>query len=480
MKKKNKQGILLHFIGNNAKGVTGSCIYGECDNGFKFLLECGGCQEGTILENYRNNLNLVNQIKFEEIDIIFIEHSHIDHSMLVPVAITKGFKGRIICTCETKELLYPLWEDCSHIMESDCKYLTTKKGYTIEPFYLLPNVIDTMKYIDVYETSKIHNLTDNISFKLLKNNHILGACQLELYYKDNSSHLHKLLYTSDLGNTVVDKHYVSDIEYAKTANIAIFESTYGKVDRTITKQDRQEDMRNLKETIENTLFNKHGVAVMPCFSMDRSQNIITYLYELFKDDKRFENIPIILDGRLTTKITEVYEKVLNDTDKKKFEEVLNWKNLKIINDYKDTRCVMGYQEPQIILSSSGFATNGHIKEYIKKYIVHKNNTIIFSGYASPSSLSGRLREVGKKYIRIDNGNYKFNCDILVLKSMSSHMQQEQLVSYMKNMNISDEIILVHGDKESRNELKEVATQELSKCDKTTRISIAQKGMKIRF
>jgi hypothetical protein len=51
---------------------------------------------------------------------------------------------------------------------------------------------------------------------------------------------------------------------------------------------------------------------------------------------------------------------------------------------------------------------------------------------------------------------------------------------MKEMNVTDKIILVHGEKEGRDVLAQEAIEEIMKVNKTTRVVSAERNMKIEF
>jgi hypothetical protein len=161
-KKKNHDKVELYFIGNNSVGVTGSCIYGIYKDE-KFLLELGGVQDGTVLENYRANKALLDRIDFENINYIFVNHFHQDHEMLVLSAVSRGFRGKIISNHSTARMSKILWEDTCHIMDNDIKYLRKSKGMKLEPLYKTDDVAWTLDYVHEYEENIVYNLSDNIS-----------------------------------------------------------------------------------------------------------------------------------------------------------------------------------------------------------------------------------------------------------------------------------------------------------------------------
>ena len=99
---KKKKDNSIHFIGQNADDVTGSCIYLKF-NGKHILLECGLYQNNNYLDSYNINSEKFN-FKPSEIDYVFVCHTHIDHIGLIPRLIKEGFHGKIITSHATAQL----------------------------------------------------------------------------------------------------------------------------------------------------------------------------------------------------------------------------------------------------------------------------------------------------------------------------------------------------------------------------------------
>ena len=72
---------------------------------------------------------------------------------------------------------------------------------------------------------------------------------------------------------------------------------------------------------------KKSKVLIPTFSLQRTPEILTYLYDIFHEDKDFK-INIILDSPLATKLLKVYLRLLDGEEKEKLTKVLAWDNLK--------------------------------------------------------------------------------------------------------------------------------------------------------
>jgi metallo-beta-lactamase family protein len=480
-KDRNKNKVRLEFLGGNASFVTGSAILGTFNN-TNFLLELGMVQGYSELENYRANWDILNRIDFKKIDYIFINHFHCDHSGLIPHATSNGFTGKIIGTYETSRMLKPLWEDSAHIIKDTCEWLRNTKGIRAVEYYKDIHVPKTFDYVYEYSLNEIHKLTDDISFKLLPTNHVLGSCSIEIYFKDYLNKTHTLFYSSDLGNTTVDKFFVyEDIQYSKKANLAIFESTYGGNRKNpITPKMRKNDIREMKNQILYTILENQGNVLFPSFACDRQENLLVYIKQIIESDERLKDVQVYVDGKLSAKVVKVYADVLKDDQKELFDDILNWENLHVYSSYDQSKLVLSDKTPKIVFSSSGMCEAGRVKEYLKRYLPNKNNTIIFTGFAPENSIGEKIKSHEHDTVTIDKVAYQIKAKVVDLHSFSSHMQQQSLLDYMASMNCSDGFVLVHGEKEDKEILSEKLKERLLNQNKTTPVIVSKKGMVLYF
>lgn len=476
MKNKNKN-PQIKLIGNNAVDVTGSMTLVTTSKGTQILLECGMIQgDRTVEEEYRENANALTKLDLDKIKYCFLMHPHGDHGLLYPRAVAWGMTAKIITTPISAKIIKELWLDGAFINQRNSEYLSKKYKRDMPPLYTIEDVYNTLNNVYEYDYNEIYELDDEVSFCFLKNSHVLGASSLELYIKDDSGRKHKLFYSSDLGNTAIkNRPYLSDMEYCRNANLCVFESTYGDREKQITKKDRVEELKQIEDIITKHCIEYKSKVIIPCFSFSRTQEIMTVLYQIFKDDEKFKDIDFVVDSRLTKNINKVYSEVLTGEDKKLFDEVLSWKNFKIISDYQsETTKVLSDRKPMVIISSSGFCEAGHIRSYLAKYVSNDKCGLIFCGYASNQSLGGRLRS-DTKTISIDNRVYNKRIKVYVLESFSSHMQKQQLIDYICGIN-TEKVVLVHGSESAKQNLKQACDEKLSKICKTAKIVIGQKNL----
>lgn len=473
-KKKKDDGIYL--IGQNANDVTGSCIYIKY-NSKKILLECGLYQNNNYLESYNVNSEKF-KFKPSEIDYVFVGHTHVDHIGLLPRLIKEGFTGKIIASHATAQLMKPLLYNCAFILLSEANALSFKYKRDYSPIYTEDDVTKTLEYI--YEFDELHTqyiLDDIVSFKWYENSHCVGARQLQLILKDKNGVSNSILYTSDIGSLNTKNHYVSNTEVPTDFNkVTIMESTYGEPGR-INKKTRKFDLEHLRVAIE-TVTERGGTVIMPCFSFSRTQEILTNLYNMYHNtDFQYD---IVVDSILSCDICDMYSNLLSDEDLELWNKVKSWENVKFIKEKEDSLACVKSHNPKIILSSSGFCTNGRILSYLHEYLNDENSMVIFSGYTGSdnSYLSYRIKNYKEnKFIKISGDKVENKADCISLGTFSSHANRNELLTYGSKIN-TEKLVLVHGSIVAKNSLKEDLKEAISKENKTFKVVASAKDMVI--
>ena len=221
----------LSFLGGT-ETVTGSRYLIEVDQQ-RYLVDCG------LFQGYKN-LRERNRADFpvpaDTIDFILLTHAHLDHSGYVPAMIRQGFKGRILTTPGTAELLSILWPDSAHLLEEDAER-ANRKGYTkhapAKPLYDIKDVEQALQKIKTVPFGKAVELASNVSAEFQHAGHILGAAQLHMKVNNTSIH-----FSGDLGRAS-DSVMNPPAKYPGS-DILVVESTYG--DRTHPKVNPEDEL----------------------------------------------------------------------------------------------------------------------------------------------------------------------------------------------------------------------------------------------
>jgi len=480
MSKKKLKTDGIFFTGKASDDVTGSQYYirfGPC----QCLLECGLHQSSSnsYLDSYKINSEKF-KFKPSEIDFVFVAHPHIDHCGLLPRLVHEGFHGRIIATHKTAEIMKLLLINSCHILNDESKILSKQFGRNYKPIYEITDVYNTFDLIYEYDDyNQTIKLNDTVSFQWLSNSHCLGAAQLYLILSTKEK-TKKILYTSDLGALHTDNHFLPDTQIpTQFVDCVLMESTYGDEKRD-SRKTRKADLDHLKSTVE-TAIDRGGSVVFPCFSFSRTQEVLTSLYDLFGTDSFF-NKTVLVDSKLSCDVSKAYNSLLDDADLDDWQKVYNWKNVKFVSEKDESDLWLADNSPKIIISSSGFCTNGRIVKYLKKYIADPNSIIVFSGYTgdNPSYLSYRVKNYrDHKFISINKLKIPNKADCISLTTFSSHANSTDLIKFGSSLN-TNKLVLVHGTAESKSALAKRLKEAISNNNKTYRVVMAFRGMVVHL
>jgi metallo-beta-lactamase family protein len=322
---KRKKEISVEVVGGNAEGVTGSCTKIEFFNR-TILFELGMIQDNsTILGNYRDNCAIFNKIKAKKVEMVIIGHFHQDHIGLIPMLFSRGNKDvKIIAPKDSTSILKEMWTDSAFINARDVENLNRKGDKSYTPLYTQTEVDMALKNIVEIEIGNIVNIDENIAIRYTPAGHILRSCQTELYI-NGGSRTRKILFTSDLGNQMIEdrKVFVEKFEPVISANITFVESTYGKRKGSMTKKDIELDKQKMKSVIDQYCVDNNHRVLVPTFSLDRMPFILWELYQIYGDDNNFR-VPILVDSPLANRLLDCYSSILDGEAKQKFDEMMSW------------------------------------------------------------------------------------------------------------------------------------------------------------
>jgi metallo-beta-lactamase family protein len=472
-----KDKIICQVIGGNAEGVTGSCTEIQF-NGKNILFECGLIQDGhTVLANYKENKHQLEKIKPKNIDYIIIGHCHIDHIGLIPALYSMGCKAKIIMPERSSFIFYEMLLDCAYINARDVETLMRKSDRIINPLYTIKDVEITMTYIKEIQANEIFKIEEGISIRYIPSGHVISGYQAELFF-EKDGHTKKVFFTSDIGNPLTEEYHIFANHFEKVlkSNIVIAESTYSSRLRGMVKKDLYTDLEKMKSVVTQYCIDSKHRVLIPSFSFDRTPFILWDLYTLFKDSEA--EFKVVIDSPLANRLLDGCVNCIDDSVKDKYIEMMSWDRLVRITDPEDSKAAVQDKSPKVILSASGMLTAGRSVKWVQNILQNPNDCIMFVGYAGADTLAYKIKNgSSKKSITINGVSCRNRCQIIDLKSFSSHMQRQQLIDYYKQMNC-EKIYLVHGDKEDKLTLKEDLEKELSECGKTTRIIAVNKSTKI--
>lgn len=428
----------LQFVGG-AGTVTGSCFYLQI-NEIKFLVECGMHQG--------NGSDEINRRPFpfpiQEIDYILVTHAHMDHSGLLPKAVKDGFKGRVIATPATRDLLEPMLYDSAAIQESDASWATKKRmrlgAEPVEPLYTSADVAGLLPHFDLKPYGKVFHLGSGVRGRFIDAGHILGSATLELWFQDSEKEK-KIVFSGDIGNK--ENLVIRDPAFASEADYVVMESTYGnRLHRPL-----KESIDELAAAIRTT-FKRGGNVYIPSFAVGRAQDLIFIINNLVRQGRLYK-IDVYLDSPLAEEVTRVYTshpECLDEAAVKLFtarqqDYSMRMHFVKTIEESMKLNHIRG---GSIIIAGSGMCDGGRIKHHFKHNLWRSDCGVIFVGYQANSTLGRRIVD-GARTVNVLGEEVMVKAHIYTINGFSAHADQKELLEWLSAFKDSPKVFVVHGE-----------------------------------
>lgn len=405
----------------------------------RVLVDCG------LFQGYKN-LRERNRDDFpvpaDTIDYILLTHAHLDHSGYVPAMIRQGFKGKILCTTGTAELLSIMWPDSAYLLQEEAER-ANRKGYTkhspATPIYTLAEVERALQLIQTVGFNKRVDLGSNISAEFHHAGHILGAASLQLRVNETSIH-----FSGDLGRT--DDPLMNPPAKYAGSDILVVESTYG--DKSHPKVDSAQELRDgIKPILE-----RGGTVVIPAFAVGRTQALMLHIWRLMERGE-IPKVPVYVNSPMAKNATEMYHRHQEEhrVDTSEFEAM--YEVARMVQTVEESKELNENKAAKIIIAASGMMTGGRVLHHVKAFGTDPRNAIVITGYQAGGT-RGRLLAEGSKTLRIFGQDVEITAQVIQLQSMSGHADSDQVLAWMKTADTKPKMTYVtHGEPAASDRLR---------------------------
>ena len=436
----------LSFLGA-ARQVTGSCFLLE-ENGQKILIDCGMSQGPDLFE--RQTLSVFPP----DIDCVLLTHAHIDHSGLLPLLCSSGFRGVIHTTSATKRLCDIMLRDAGHIQEMETEWDNKKamrnNEELSEPLYTVQDAENAMEFFRTHEYDEEFAIGNgNIIVKFCDAGHILGSAHIVLRYVENGEEK-TIVFSGDIGNA--HRPMINNPSIIKHADYVIMESTYGDRDH-----EQQIDSVATLANIFRETFAKGGNVVIPSFAVGRTQELLYFIRQIKERNlvKKFPRFKVYLDSPLAIEATNIFENMGKQYyDKEALELIkkginpISFPDLYLSVTSEESKMINEENEPCVIISASGMCEAGRIRHHLKHNLWREECTILFVGYQVIGTLGFSIM-TGARKVKIQQEEIAVNAKILTLSNSSAHADRTQLISWLGNLEEPPKrVFLVHGQERS--------------------------------
>jgi len=436
----------LYFYGG-AKVVTGANYLLEFAK-TKILVDCGMFQGDDELEELNFEPFAYNP---KDIDYVFITHSHLDHCGRLPKLVKDGFKGKIICTPPTRDLMAVALIDSAHLINDEAR----RRG--LKPLYTEDDVKKMISLCQGYDYGQKIKLKPNFTFRIKDAGHILGSSIYEMWINDDGKKK-KICFTGDLGNPPTP--LLRPTEKIDQTDYLVIESAYG--DRV--HEDRKERKDILERTIEQAITQK-AVLMIPSFAMERTQELLYELNNLIENNM-IPKLPIFIDSPLAIKLTEVYKKHQKYFNKKaryiinSGDDIFAFSGLNFTPTKQESKDILFIKPPKIIIAGSGMSTGGRILFHEKEYLNNPNNIFLIVGFQVEGTLGRKILD-GEPVVHILGETIKNKVTVKAIGGYSAHADQKQLFDFVSKVKKPiKNIFIVQGERKAAEAFKRLVRNKL--------------------
>ncbi len=279
-----------------ARQVTGTAHLLEI-NGHRILLDCGLFDSNRLDPDSPNR-----RFDFEprDLDAVIVSHAHNDHIGRLPCLIRERYRGPIITTAATGDILSVMLRDSARIQREDVRNAHLRNQYAaepIEPLFELMDVEFVVEQLTRLPYSEPREVVPGVALTFHDAGHILGSAIVQLDFEEGGRR-RRFVFTGDLGRR--NMGLLPDPTVVRDIDVLVTESTYGN--RELDPYDRL--MKQLHAIVARATRLRSKI-VIPAFSLGRTQRMVYCLQELFAMHK-VRPIPVYVDSPLALRLTDIH------------------------------------------------------------------------------------------------------------------------------------------------------------------------------
>ncbi len=425
----------IKFLGAT-RTVTGSNFLVEADD-VKFLVDMGMYQGPTVEERNFEPLDF----NPEEIDFVLLTHAHLDHTGLLPKLFRHGYRGDVYATLHTAQIAEIIMRDSAKIQENNyAEGIPWKFSKRVELVYDAKDADDAVHALKVVNYDEEFEPVPGVKVTARVAGHILGAATYEVEYNGKV-----VVFSGDIGRLNQDLIEGFDTNYKREVDYVLMESLYGGETHPNRAESVNELVRIIKETIE-----RGGTAYIPCFAVQRTQEILNDLKLAKQGGALPEDLPVWLDSPMAQRVTDIYSAALDHSQESNF----NFPGLGFVRHHRKSQ-KLSKKRGQVVIAGSGMAEGGRILMHIMNNISDEKNSFIFVGYQAEKTLGRALIE-GETQVEVDETQVQVKAGIYHLRGFSAHGDTNDYVHWLKRYNTPrlKKTFLIHAEMDRADRMRD--------------------------
>jgi len=388
--------------------------------------------------------------------------------------VREGYKGKIYCTQATAEIAQIILLDAAKIQEEDAAFKAKRhrregrRGpYPEIPLYTIEDAEAVEPHFSAVEYLRCVGINSNVDGCYYEAGHVLGSAVISINIKHDGKN-HRVIFSGDIGEP--ERPIIKDPAVFDEAEYIVIESTYG--DRTHEEHENIDIQKQLCDCINRTV-SAGGNIIIPSFALERSQELLYHLNELFLR-KEIPPLIVFLDSPMAIRITEVFKHHADLFDKEMMQRLrqgdsfFSFENLKMVQSVEESKAINNIKGSSIIIAGSGMVTGGRVKHHVVNNIGREESTILFVGYQAEGT-PGRILLDGAEEIRLLGRIHPVKAHIEQIEGFSAHADRDGLLEWLADIRVPPRCVFVtHGEEKAANSFAKLLNEKAGWTTKVPR------------
>jgi metallo-beta-lactamase family protein len=414
--------IRLGFHGA-ARTVTGARFLLTV-NGDRLLVDCGAFQglKELRLRNWEPT-----PFPPWNVDWVVLTHGHIDHCGYLPRLVKDGFRGRVLCTPQTRDLIGLMLMDAARLHEEDAEYRnwkgTTRHAPAL-PLFDAEDVEKTLRLVEAHPYGELRSLSRQVTIRFADVGHLLGSAMVEVGVQDGARRL-TVLFSGDVGR--YDVPYYPDPGPPPPCDVLVVESTYGG------RRHSEEDLFDQLAGLAGRVLGRGGVLLVPAFAVGRAQQV-TYMLRVLMERGRIPEIPIHVDSPMAVHATRLYgrypaEHRMDDPEPGGEPPRLSGRLVTLHATREESKRLNALRGPAVVISASGMLAGGRILHHLRQHLPDPKNMVLLAGYQAAGT-RGRALLDGAPFIKVHGQAVPVRAEVACVHGLSGHADAGELLRWL--------------------------------------------------
>jgi len=428
----------LTFLG--AAGVVSGSRHLLEAGGGRVLFDCGLFQ-GEKLVRLRNWRPL--GVPAAALDAVVLTHAHIDHSGWLPRLVREGFRGRILATPATADLLPLLLYDSAKCQAEDAAF-ANRHGYSRHqpalPLYEERDVAAALELVQPGPRGVWFEPAAGIRCRYHDAGHMLGSGFVEVEAEAERPGPLRIVFSGDVGR--YDAPLYNDPAPPPPCDYLVCESTYGDRDHTPTRPLDE------LEAVTNEAIGRGGLMLVASFAVGRAQQLV-YLLRTLMAAGRVPELPIWVDSPMAADALAVFRRHQGEHDFSEAKlagvaEALASPFVRTARTAEESKGINAHDGPGIVIASSGMMNGGRILHHLARRLPDERTTVLVAGFQAKGTRGRTLLE-GATTLRIHGRDIAVRAAVRQIDAFSGHADRREIGRWLAGMPAPRTTFLVHGE-----------------------------------